>query len=312
MINCFENYIGLEGLSPEISPRSGLYVNKLPGVTIGMFSALQNEDQDSALEYWETVYQRGVNNFIDHVAGRIDKTFHVEKVIESKLSGEFDKPFLINNAAATEAGVEITLITSKYSLTEVQRIKIYSIDTPSPSTTTLSIIDNETEAVLWSKEIDLEEGLNVIDVFESFESEKIRVVYSPLAVQSYTTSLITRPHKGCYSCFNGSSTVTQLNGGGLVVEFQTKCSVEAFICSQLSRFKNAFWYWLGVELMTDAIMSRNTNCFTIDREQAQQNLGFYEGEVEKKLDLALNNLKIKDDVLCFECKGSVSRATILP
>lgn len=318
MNKCFENYIALEGLSPEISPRSGLYVNDLPGVTIGMFSGLMSEDHSDIEEYWEKLYKRSVNNFIDEVSSRLDQEFNVEKVIDSQRTGVFDKPFVLNDSSEEEAGVKLELIKTKYSTTEIQAIDIYSVGSPDPENVLLRIIDDETGKILWSKTVDLEEGLNTIDVFETFDSKKVKVVYNPSEVASYTTNRYKDDNysyahvKNCNPCDWSDTKITQYNGGGLIVEFTTKCSIEAFICSQISRFKNALWYFIGVELMTDSLLSRNVNCFTIDSADAQKQLGLYEIEVNKKLDNAIKRLRIKDDLICFDCRGTVSKVTVLP
>lgn len=310
--NCFENYITLEGLSPEISPRSGLYINDLPGVTKAMFTGLMSEDLSEVEEYWTRLYKRSVENFIDEVASRMDQEFNVEKVIDSQKTGNFDKPFALNDSPELESGVKIEVVKTRYSVTEILVIDIYSVGSPDPSDVILKIIDDESDKVLWSKSVDLEEGLNTIDVFECFDSKKLRIVYNPSEVASYTTN--QNRNSSCYqSCAtDAASKITQYNGGGLIAEFVTKCSISAFICSQISRFKLALWYYIGVELMTDAVLSRNVNCFTIDREEAKNQMGLYEEEVNKKLDNALKRLRIKDDLVCFDCRGTVSKATLLP
>jgi hypothetical protein len=315
MNNCFENYISLEGLSPEISPRSTLYINDLPGVTLDMFEALMKGDHEDTLEFWTKLYKRGVENFIDKVSNKLDGSFNVAKVIDSQKTGVFIKPFELNNYETSESGVKLDLVHTKYSQTEISTISIYSVEAV-PEVEIL-IIDDETEEELWSETIDLTEGVNIIDVFENFDRNKLRIVYDPTLVASYRTKAYSNDSSSyysssCVSCNNGSTSITQLNGGGLIVEFTTKCSVEKFICSQLSRFKLAFWNWLGVELMTEALMSKNTNCFTIDVEEAKRNMSFFESEFNEKIDSVIKNLKIKDDHVCFECKGAITRKISLP
>lgn len=316
MTNCFVNLIGLEGLSPEVTPRGGLYINHLQGITLGMFQALTNEDRDGTFDFWNKIYDRAVINFITEVASRLDNSFYVEKVLESHVSGQFNKPFEINDSLEMEAGVKIEVTRSKYSTTEIQTIKIYSIGSPDPENVVVSIVDDQTEEILWTSINNLTEGVNSIDVFESFDATIIRVVYLPSEIASYTTSKEDynkyQSKKFCNTCCDGDSTIEQINGGGLIVEFNTKCSVEKFICSRISQFKVAFRWWLGVELMKEALMSRETNCFTIDRKEAQDNLGVYLQEFDNALSSVLKNMKIKDDHLCFDCSGTVTKRLLLP
>jgi hypothetical protein len=314
MNNCFLNYIVLEGLSPTIVPRSGLYINDLPGITIDMFEGLVKSDQIDVQDFWNRLYKRGKENFIIEITKRLNDTFYVEKIIESQITGSFDIDHTVNDSTENEAGVVIDFFKTKYSSTEIQTIKIYS---NSSISTQILIKDYNTNQVLATLNADLEDGENEIDVFQTFQNKKIKIVYDPLTVDSYITTAYKEGwyigKSNCNDCDGfGSASITQLNGGGIIVEYVTKCSVEAFICSRLSIFKQAFWYWLGVELMKDRMTSENTNCFTIDREKAKELLGFYEDEFSSSIDPLLKDLKVKDDYICFNCKGLVTKKTSLP
>jgi hypothetical protein len=316
MNNCFENYITLEGLSPSVVSRSGLYINDLPGVTLDMFEGLVKSDQSDVLDFWNRLYKRGKANFIIEVTKRINNSFYLEKVIESQISGSFNENHEINDTVEIEAGVRIEFLKSKYSTTEIQTLVIYSA---APVTTTLVIQDAVTSEELLSKEVELEDGENTIDIFKSFANKKIKILYNPAEVASYKTGTYKddinwfQSTKSCSDCSGyGSASISQINGGGLIVEYVTKCSVERFICSRLDTFKQPFWYWLGVELMKDRVTSENTNCFTIDREKAKELLGFYETEFMNIIDPLLKDLKVKDDSICFDCKGVVTKLTSLP
>src|SRR6187431_2107088 len=114
MNKCFVNYITLEGLSPEIAPRSGLYINDLPGVTLAMFTGLMSEDQADIEEYWQSLYRRSVNNFVDEVSIRMNQEFYVDKVIDSQRSGIVIKPVEVNFTTEIQAGVLLEVIKTRY------------------------------------------------------------------------------------------------------------------------------------------------------------------------------------------------------
>lgn len=308
MKSCFENYIALEQLSPEVIPKSGLYINRLPGISVDMFSALADSDVVDGAEFWSNLYDRAVSNFVNSLSGMLSKQFEIEKVLESKPSGLFVKPFEANLTDQDDAGVSLDFIHTKYSTTEIKSIKYYSLTESSPSTSILLIIDAESEELLDFIEIDALPGLNKVDVNKSYDANKIRIVYDPFVITSYITADYKYDNHG--TC--NSSRITQHNGGGLVIEYITKCDIEKFICSRLSIFKNAFWYWLGVELMTERMLSENTNCFTIDREKAKDLLSFYENEYLKQITPIIENLNVKDDMACFNCKNVYSKKIILP
>lgn len=306
MQSCFENYITLGDIEPEVIPRSGLFVTDLPGISLNQFEALVKDGQADVNEFWSKLYKRGKETFFNEVTRRLNNSFNVEKIISSEMSGTFDKARTINDVIG-EAGVNIEFVKSKYSLVEIQKVIIYSVGDITDAI--IEIIDNESEAILKTIQINLVDGFNNIDVFEQFENENIRVIYDPTQVQSIETTDYVKKKIGCYSCSKG---VEQINGGGLVVSYTTICSIEAFICSRIGLFKTAFWYWLGVELMKERMTSELTNCFTIDIEEANRLYDLYKTEFDNALTPVLQNLKIKDDHICFDCKGSVTVKRSIP
>lgn len=307
MKNCFDNLITLGNISPEITPRSGLFVTDLPGISLNQFEALVKDGQTGVDEFWDKLYKRAKTTFLSQITARLNDSFHVEKVISSELSGVFVPERTINDSES-KAGVSIEFLKSKYSVIEIQTIQIWSVGAVEGAI--IEIIDNDTEVTIKTIEADLNDGFNIIDVFEQFENENIRVVYDPTQVQSIETTNFKHIKKGCCTlCTRG---VEQINGGGLQVEFSTLCSLELFVCSRIGQFKTAFWYWIGVELMKERLTSELTNCFTIDLEEAKRLLDIYDGEFQSALDPILKNMKIKDDHVCFDCKGSVTKKVLLP
>ena len=103
----------------------------------------------------------------------------------------------------------------------------------------------------------------------------------------------------------------EINNGGLIIDYETKCDVQQFICTRLNTFKNALWYAIGMELMLERLTSENTNMFTIDAEKAT---GLIEEVYQPKFDQALKNTKIKvlDDPNCFICRSPVRAVPLMP
>lgn len=306
MKSCFDDYITLGEISPSVTPRSGLHVTDLPGISINQFEALVNGEADVE-EFWNNLYKRAKTTFLTEILTKLNNTFNVENIINASYSGVFDPARIINEVEG-EAGVTIEFIKSKYSVVEIQTIKIWSVT--DVENAIIEIIDAESDAILKTIETNLTGGeFNSIDVFEQYTSESIKVIYDPTQVQSIETTN-SKPRKGC--CTSCTRNVEQINGGGLVVEYLTACSLELFVCSRISMFKMPFWWWLGVELMKERAVSENTNCFTIDIKEAERLLDIYETEFNKSIDPLMKNLKVKDDHVCFDCKGTIAKKTILP
>lgn len=303
---CFNDFITYRG--GGIS-KSGLYIDDLPGIPVDLLNKLRNCKEESSLSlFWSRFYVRCVSNFTSLVTGKVGSKFYTGSVVESRITGEFGDD---NNTTSEEyAGVKLSLPQSRYLENQILTIKlsVESFGSPEPN---IYVFDKVGGSIV--ETIDLEgltTGINVFNVFKTYENEYLYIAYKPSEIVAKETSTYHRYHDGQ----NRSTTLaSQINGGGLIVEFNNYCSIEKFICSRIQSLKYAFWYHIGAELMKERILSETINRYTtLTEEKAEQLGGIWEEELNQKLDSALRDMKINDDKLCMDCRGVVARKTLLP
>lgn len=304
MNQCFHNFIGLKVNSPEVISKSGLYINDLPGIETEQIASLTKSEQVDFNETWNSIYSRSVANFLTDISNELEERFHFEKTLDSQIVGSFGG---VLNKATELAGIELHLINSRYSKTSIQTITIWSEED-------LQEIDlyfyNKVDGVLlYTSTVDLTVGYNTLYINKEFDSKSLFIAYNPAIVSSYETNLY---YSDSYYDWNFTKGYLVINGGGLIVEYNTYCSIDKFVCSRINQFARALLNKIGVELMIERATSDRVNCFTIDSEKAQRLMGSYEQDYNNELKKALSNIKITDDSYCFKCKAPVQRITYLP
>jgi hypothetical protein len=92
---------------------------------------------------------------------------------------------------------------------------------------------------------------------------------------------------------------------GLSGIYTVKCLWDAMVCQNKNLFTRAYWYCLGVELLTEQIYSTNLNSYTtINLQRAKELREEYIVEYNKSLEQTADNMHLACDC-CVECSGSV-------
>lgn len=300
---CFNNFITIRGTTSK----SGLYINDLIGIPKDLFAKLRTSDQASITEFWNRFYERSVYNFVNRVSQEMSKEFYNYKVVESRTTGEFKD----DNNTSTESlsGVEIYFNESKYLDHHILRFKIYvdSVASPIPSIYVYSKIGGTLLDTFTPDSIS--EGENEFQYYGVYDTEKLYVAYDPSTITLKETKAADEFHDAQYPI----SSIKQVNGGGIIVDYNSMCSAEKFVCSRLFAFRFALWNFLGEELMKERIITHNINEYTVlTPERAEQLAGYYNKQTEESLMAVLKHHRVNDDKLCFDCRGAVSQKVILP
>lgn len=301
---CFNNFITIRGREES---KSGLYVNDLSGIDESMFDKLKTNDHTDLDDFYSKLYERAVNNFITLVTSKLGSEFYNYKVIESRITGEFDEDY--NSTSEEYAGVQIWPNRSKYLEHQVLRIKFYveAVASPVPDIYVFDKVGGNLIDTITLESIS--EGENEVQIYNTYDAERLYIAFKPAEISLKETKTYDR----YYDEQAFSSSVSQVNGGGLIVEYNSVCSPERFVCSRLYAFRYAFWHYLGLELMKERILTSNINKYTtLSAEQAEVLGNEYQEHFDKALDAVLKHHRINDDKLCFECRGAVSRKTMLP
>lgn len=306
--------------------RSGLYAVDLPGVTLNLLDDLTKDEQADFEECWTSIYNRSVKNFTKDVQGRISDKFHIDLKLVSRETSKYQAS---ENTSGAVSGIKLEYTMPKYS-----RIRIISVSVNAlvgVSNFVLNFYEEDSSGtLLYSKTVDLSAGTNTINIDYDFEVEDTLFIgYDASSFRLYKTE--NRYYENCqythfdklscsYPCYGGgyNASVVQINGGGVNAKTVIYCSIEKFILENINLFDVALWYRIGVELMKERIASDRFNRFTtLSEERAAELMKVYMDEYTNEsktghLDLAVKNLKMQEDTVCFECKSTVSTSVLLP
>lgn len=307
LLPCFTDYITLGVLNN--SPRSGLTVEQLPGITSRQVAKLEKFDSLNLTDWYNELYERAVLRLEQDVMEKLSDKFFLDKVVDSQITGEFPEgAFQINDTAQALAGVEINTTDTKYTLTYLNSVIFHTDTIPSPNVITISVFDKVDGRLLEDVVLrDVQVGENELffgDV--KFNTDKLYIAYT---TADYTLKKTIFNEQEWHHRWTG--TVRQINAGGLIIDYETKCSVQQFICTRLNTFRQALWFAIGIELMMERLTSERTNMFTLSTEKSKELLNeVYLPTYEKRIENT--KMKVLDDPICFDCRQAVQSAKLLP
>lgn len=312
--------------SSDTTSRSGLYAVDLPGVTLRLLDDLTKDEQADWEACWTSIYNRSVKNFIKDVQGRISKDFHIDLKLVSRETSKFKTT---ENTNSGTAGVKLEYPMPKYGRIRVNQIIVNAVAGAS-NFPILFYEDNTSGELLYTKTVStLSAGKNTINIDRDFEVEDTLFIgYDADTYRLYGTEnkyfanqkYLHFDDLSCaFPCYAGlNASVTQILGGGLNVKLHVYCSVEKFILENIGLFDVALWYRIGVELMKERITSDRFNRWTtLTSERALELMKIYMDEYTNPdktghLDLAVKDLSMPEDGVCFECKSTVSATSLIP
>jgi hypothetical protein len=310
----FTDYITASKDTPS---RSGLYANGLPGVTLNLLDDLTKDEQEDFEEFWEDIYNRTIINFVGDVQGKLADKFLIDLKLLSKETSSFKED---NNSGVGIAGIKLEYGLPKYGVLHVLTIEVYSDSEQSGKTFTF-YDTNSDGRVLYTKEADLVEGINIIHIDQDFSVNKLFIGYDleEITIRQTRNRYFDNGYYFSFNeiacsfpCYNNSQgSVTQIEGGGINVIYNATCSIRKFVEDNLNIFKEAFWYRIGLELIRERIFSDRFNRWTtMQPEDAEKKESAYAKECELKLSNAIRSLRMTEDPICFVCKSTVSATYI--
>lgn len=304
--------------SKDTPSRSGLYANQLPGVSLALFTSLTKDEQEDWEEFYSDIYERAVINFVGDVQARLADKFFLDLKLVSRETSKFSDD--LNDSELT-SGVKISYRLPKYGKTQVISLEVFSESDQAGFT--IEFRDKDANGrLLKTVEADLVEGINIINIDTYFSVDELFICYdaSVFDIRKTTNKYYEDYYLGftdwecwfpCYGSTRGS--VTQINGGGFNVIFDSVCSIEKVVEQNINIFREALWYRLGLELIRECIHTDKISRFTtLTTERAQTLQRSYMDECEIKLSNSIRSLRMKEDPVCFSCKSMVKQSYQLP
>lgn len=316
---CYSGFITVEGSTPN---KSGLYFLDLSGCTISLLEDITKEEQDDYDACFDYLLKTAWRNLLIDTQLKLAERFHIDKKLITRESSEFKAGVNSNTGLA---GIKISVTLPKYARIQILSIGVYTEQSYNSPEAEFYIKKDDADGELLSTiNSELAEGRDTVEVYEDFEEENIFIGYDPEVLQLRETKNKYYPDSryingvddlSCtFPCwYGGNGSVYQVNGGGLNVKFLVYCSMDKMVCDNLSLFKYALLYRLGVDTMKERITTQSTNKSTVlTVERATELMGIHNEDYQQALNAAIKNIKMTEDPICFLCKQTVSARTNLP
>jgi len=332
-MRCLTDFIGIEGCTPE-APESGLYVNRLPGVSIKAIDKLANSDQKSFLGVWRDVQERGLMTFTTQLTSYFRKKYKLKALKDRIRFGELFDTDEVEAAPIVEDFRGIIIELNPDNTTEPRLSDLISVGltnfeffstVASDYDFVIGTLDNETE--LWRETITLTVGWNtIVPTFQTNVFEWPRKVFMAVvtdnAMSTIETSLSVDTGGGCgceCTCSLGDccearvrGAIAQRVGGVLEAEYSAnahgfrgfislKCSYDGLVCANKDLFASALWYVMGMELMVERIHTARINQYTtVDLSKAKELKDEFDERWRLELDLVVDSIDLNDYGCCIQ------------
>jgi len=295
-------------------PGSGLYINDQPGFTLESIDANATDEQMTYKGAWEAIQSSGKLSFHKELKTLMKRRYIFK---DNPLIGKFGK----------QSGGNETLIVngdpygnrlyfgSGYGLYTGFRIEKIIIQAQfeyiADNNITLSVYDVNNGEVLFTKEYTGINGINTLLVGQFFlpsdpiQGIAVQVVYSQGISFTTTTSYywqncICPITSGIYDSATVTFTSDNNGSNGLVIDYSIGCSIDAFICENLSTLTPAWLYHLCITALEFRLHSRELNKWSISEEEVDKLTLKYEN---KRYDEMLNFIQQYrfEESFCFKC-----------
>jgi hypothetical protein len=323
-MNCLTDYVGLRGCG-DTTPPSGLYVNDLPGISNEILVKLTNQETATYVDVWNMIQQRAGLRFSLDVREAMGKHYKLNSLMQGINVGN-DIGAASVSIPANLAGYTIEMIDANYEFVpsplasiHLQQIVFYSDN--QYQSVDFYVFDLDTGDLLGTYASSLVAGKNIIEINTTFHNLyinpawRIAVLFDITQVTG-TFDLVLPYSRSMMSCcdirLQGYSSDGALSAGsfgsntyGMSGIFSIVCNWDALICQNKVLFSRAWWYLLGIEMLTELLYSNKLNQYTTVNLQRMDALrAEYQVEYNKTLTQVAGGFKLSCDC-CIECNEPV-------
>lgn len=319
-MRCFVDYVGLQYCTPVV-PESGYYINWVPGISIKSMDNIADAEQKSFIGVWNDIQERSAVMFEQRILNVLSKYIRTEQTKQNTQFGAFRDQTQLADFGNQYRGVRIYATLWRYKKLYIKNFIFWSQEAKTGAQ--FKIYDLNFGTLLHTITVDLIAGFNTVQVNYSVTNNmpfqtQIYICYDANEIKSRQTDSVVMGSDGQYAAFVSGGYVNGLSDPntanivyvgdtyGISINYIVECSLEAFICSNRERFKQAWVSLLSAEFMKEKLFSDRVNRYTMNmtKEKMEEMYNKYVEEYNKEIDDVLINMALpKDD--CFHCNTLV-------
>ena len=308
--SCLEDFIGVRCLTTN--PKSGLWINDLPGINLGYAADIVDRGGSSGLLFLKEKIDYATKLVIEEIVGMSTQFFRVNSLVDQIEVGVFKSGYVTYTGWR---GVKIK--TGKARLLKI-KINSIKIQTNNPSTSiSFKIVDGintttfsvTTDAAGYA-EYQPQYFSNNPEVYVLFDNTGISVLKTDVKAGCGCSTKTSK-----YMTANGWDAATNRvinTTSGLVVDSTAECSYNEFACIISSKLAFPILFRAGLEIVKEAMTTDRLNSITLlDEDKVTFLLADFNRDYEKYMKMAIDSmpeLMKRVDDCCIVC--SQSRYTI--
>lgn len=306
MLDCFNNFIGINNVCTEQTPTSKLYLNQLTGMSIKIAEKAMAKEHSSVIDFLNEKIDFAIAETIDEVRQNAYPAMQVKSILDNNTVG-FWKDNLKPIAAESGRykGLRIKLDEYPYLVFNLSTI---SLQLDAAVTTSIKIFDLISGEQV-GDDIPITTVANkptqvVVNLQFPVKKQKLHLfVGYDAGVAGTFKTLIGNARNDCLSCgqgdennyvfdqyisFHGSSigindpkiqsNFKGISGsGGMSLDFSLSCSLDEWICNSANLFARAMLFRAGAEIMLAAKenMDRLNSIMTVNKSSVQFWYSYY-------------------------------------
>ena len=152
--SCLENFIGVRCLTTN--PKSGLWINDLPGINLGYAADIVDRGGMSGLQFLQEKIDFATKAIIQEIAGYSNSFFKINSIIDNIHVGEYQNS--TTPTASIDRGVYIKAKKSRLLKIRINEIKL------------------RLQNVNYTTDIDIDDGLDVTTISVTTDSSGIATI----------------------------------------------------------------------------------------------------------------------------------------
>ena len=340
-MDCLIDYIGVRytqsgPLPAPIVPESGLYINDLPGITVAQLSDINNSDQATFIDLWNTIQRRAARIFETTFTNAMSKKFRLKKITEAfKLAQTIDPSTTYPAVPGQLRGIYMDCFIDKSAFHHIpiSTVRLYIDPTVTvPLTVDLQIYEVHDDrltlldtfpihatATGWQTALVNKKYYDSRTLFIAYDASSLVSASIPLDSYDLNPYLYGDLAQFFSHIFINGATYTDGHFGestdetyGLTATLGLQCSFDVLVCNYKQNLAVAWWYLLGSELMKERIYTDRVNRYTtVDLERARELTQSLHNDYMNELLTFVDSVDLISD-WCIECDAIVKQVEFLP